>query len=188
MTTRFEVIYYQILFQDLKDKFKNEFCQKFILPRRKQSLWMKKAHVFSKFTAANYKSDSKCFSTWHYHGTQVFKERKVGRLVLIVKDHQLFTICAVDRRKKNIILMEKLSTMTYALTVTTPDLVFLRDASTQYKSEEKRKKTISVLCLLSVKSEITSHAWFETLWKSKKKADFLLSTFYWNAKYCFMCL
>ena len=100
MTTRFEVIYYQILFQDLKDKFKNEFCQKFILPRRKQSLWMKKAHVFSKFTAANYKSDSKCFSTWHYHGTQVFKERKVGRLVLIIKDHQLFTICAVDRRKK----------------------------------------------------------------------------------------
>ena len=188
MTTRFEVIYYQILFQDLKDKFKNEFCQKFILPRRKQSLWMKKANVFSKFTAANYKSDSKCFSTWHYHGTQVFKERKVGRLVLIIKDHQLFTICAVDRRKKNIILMEKLSTMTYALTVTTPDLVFLWDASTQYKSEEKRKKTISVLCLLSVKSEITSHAWFETLWKSKKKADFLLSTFYWNAKYCFMCL
>lgn len=36
--------------------------------------------------------------------------------------------------------MEKLSTMTYALTVTTPDLVFLWDASTQYKSEEKRKK------------------------------------------------
>lgn len=34
------------------------------------------------------------------HGTQVFKERKVGRLVLIVKDHQLFTICAVDGRKK----------------------------------------------------------------------------------------
>lgn len=149
---------------------------------------MKKAHVFSKFTAANYKSGSKCFSTWRYHGTQVFKERKVGRLVLIIKDHQLFTICAVDRRKKYIILMEKLSTMTYALTVTTPDLVFLWDPSTQYKSEEKRKKTISVLCLLSVKSEITSHAWFETLWKSKKKADFLLSTFYWNAKYCFMCL
>lgn len=36
--------------------------------------------------------------------------------------------------------MEKLSTMTYALTVTTPDLVFLWDASIQYKSEEKRKK------------------------------------------------
>lgn len=30
--------------------------------------------------------------------------------------------------------------MTYALTVATPDLVFLWDASTQYESEEKRKK------------------------------------------------
>lgn len=30
--------------------------------------------------------------------------------------------------------------MTYALTVATPDLMFLCDASTQYESEEKRKK------------------------------------------------